>query len=69
MSSTTPSDEPRWPPVTATVSMIVSRISRASWASCDLVESAQVGGPGEFGRIGTVAGLLGWRTGRVSVGV
>ena len=30
MISTTPSDEPRWPPVLATVAMIVSRISSAS---------------------------------------
>ena len=44
VSSTTPSDEPRWPPVCATVWTMVSRISTASWASCDLVEAAEVGG-------------------------
>src|SRR3954469_25215830 len=32
-SSTTPSELPRWPPVFATVSMMVVRISEHSWTS------------------------------------
>ena len=57
MISTTPSEEPRWPPVAATVRMIVSRISVASCSSSASERPRRSAGPGG-GRGWALARLL-----------
>src|SRR3990172_10850083 len=58
VSSTTPSELPRWPPVLATVSMIAVRISAQSWTSSTSLRRLRSAGPEIVARIDNAADSL-----------